>query len=125
MHHSVKHIGNYQGSGNCRYNNRQGLPARLKDYLQIQPESQQDYGVLEYLLRSILDAALQCGLVLNHQRNYHARDNRDHRAADNRELLAQQPGGHSNAQACQHALPVFLNKIHVYPPLYLYSRLNS
>lgn len=91
---------------------RQRLLAGLPDDGQVHAEAEQDDGVLQYLFRHEGDAGLRRGLVVPEQSDDHAGEDAEHRAADDREPLPEQPAGHGHDEADEDAFPVFLNEVH-------------
>ena len=91
---------------------RQRLLAGLPDDGQVHAEAEQDDGVLQHLFRHERDAGLRRALVVPEQRDDHAGEDAEHRAADDRKPLPEQPAGHGHDEAHEDAFPVFLNEVH-------------
>lgn len=91
---------------------RQRLLAGLPDDGQVHAETEQDDGVLQHLFRHERDAGLRRALVVPEQGDDHAGEDAEHRAADDRKPLPEQPAGHGHDEAHEDAFPVFLNEVH-------------
>lgn len=91
---------------------RQRLLAGLPDDGQVHAEAEQDDGVLQHFFRHERDAGLRRRLVAPEQRDDHTGEDAEHRAADDREFLPEQPAGHGHDEAHKDAFPVFLNEVH-------------
>ena len=90
----------------------QRLLAGLPDDGQVHAEAEQDDGVLQHFFRHERDAGLRRRLVAPEQRDDHTGENAEHRAADDRKFLPEQPAGHGHDEAHKDAFPVFLKKVH-------------
>lgn len=91
---------------------RQRLLAGLPDDGQVHAEAEQDDGVLQHLFRHERDAGLRRRLVAPEQGEDHAGEDAEHRTADDRKPLPEQPAGHGHDEAHEDAFPVFLNEVH-------------
>ena len=91
---------------------RQRLLAGLPDDGQVHAEAEQDDGVLQHFFRHERDAGLRRRLVAPEQRDDHTGEDAEHRAADDRKFLPEQPAGRGHDEAHEDAASVFLKKVH-------------
>ena len=116
LHRLAQHERYDQRGADGRNDDGQRLCADLCNLGQVKTEAEQDDCVLQHLFRREADTWLHLGLVLPEQREHHADQDGEHRSADNRHRLSQQPRRNRNAQAQQQSSAVFLNEIHYFTP---------
>ena len=78
---------------------RQRLLAGLPDDGQVHAETEQDDGVLQHFFRHERDAGLRRRLVAPEQRDDHTGEDAEHRTADDRKFLPEQPAGNGHHEA--------------------------
>ena len=106
-----------QRSGDGGDNDGKRLLSLSQDLCQIHAETEEDDSSLQDLFGCVVDPGCKRLLLREDQSDDHPGQDREYRAADDRNQLAGEPGGNSDDQAEQKPCAVFLKEIHsVYPP---------
>lgn len=113
LHPLAQQERDHQGHGDGGADNGQGLGTHLGDLRKVQTKAQEDHCILQDLLGGESNARLIAGAIPQDQGHHHTHEDREDRAADDRECVSQQPAGDSQDQTQQQTRAGFFPKLHV------------